>query len=112
MKKIDNQNFQLTHTTLYLYLGFIRVTSTGLDATSPHCSWHESCEYTANTKQECAEALCKASGYPVGLFVKDSNNFCTSSFTTDTIWVYELDTKVISKETSNNEAQITADCQG
>ena len=89
-----------------------RVTSTGLDATSPHCSWSVSCEYTANTKQECAEALCKASGYPLGLFVKDSNNFCTSSFTTGSIWYYDLRMKTIYSAAISVEAQITADCTG
>ena len=83
-----------------------------MDATSPHCSWYKSCEYNTNTKQECAEALCKASGYAEGLFVKDSNNFCTSSFTTGSIWVYELDRKEIIKDAAEFEAQITADCQG
>ena len=101
---------------MYFWLGAIRVTSTGLDATSPHCSWSSSCEYTAATRQDCADAICKAQGYTRGLFISVSNNFCTESFTKDSyIWVYLVDEKEIryfDVAIDYKEAQITAECTG
>ena len=49
-----------------------------MDAKSPLCSWVGNCEYNERTKNECAEALCRAQGYNGGSFVDSTNNFCTS----------------------------------
>ena len=96
----------------------VRVKSTGNDATSPHCSWWGKCEYTDDTKQECAEALCSAQGYSGGSFVEASNNFCTKGIShRGDIWVYALkmsqkNSGQILKYDTGNEAIVTADCSG
>merc|ERR1711902_237628 len=89
------------------------VKSDGLTDASPHCSWLSDCEYTEATKNECADALCKAQGFIVGKFLESSNNFCTDSFTDDSCYVYILDREnnQIEYEQWPNEAQITAECQ-
>ena len=89
----------------------IRVTSTGNDATSPHCSFAVTWQYTDDTKQECAEALCQAQGYSAGgSFVEASNNFCLYSFVNGYIWFYNLNTNQIQHKDYFAEAAITADC--
>ena len=100
-------------TTEYLNrsLGYItRVTSTGMDASSPHCSYLSTCHYDEASKLECAKALCKAKGYPGGLFVESSNDFCVESLTADSVYVYFLDTNTIQISQENAESMITADC--
>lgn len=88
--------------------------STGKSAASPHCSSLGVCEYNDATKKACANALCIAQGYPIGTFVEASNNFCTSSYTPDNVYVYRLDVKDIvfvdHLTNANREAKITADC--
>jgi hypothetical protein len=88
----------------------IRVTSTGEDAYSPHCSWTKTCQYDDASKGKCANALCKAKGYPSGSFVDSSNNFCDVSFTYDPVFVYLVDTDRIEQLNQGAEARITADC--
>jgi len=90
--------------------GMIRVTSTGEDASSPHCSWRNTCQYDDASKGKCANALCKAKGYHSGSFVDSSNNFCDVSFTSDTVFLYLVDTDRIEQLNQAAEARITADC--
>ena len=100
-------------TTEYLnqFLGYVtRVTSTGRDTSSPHCSYSSTCHYDEASKLECANALCKAKGYPGGLFVESSNDFCVRSLTADSVYVYLLDTNSIQISQNNAESRITADC--
>ena len=100
-------------TTEYLnqFLGYVtRVTSTGRDTSSPHCSYSSTCHYDEASKLECAHALCKAKGYPGGLFVESSNDFCVRSLTADSVYVYLLDTHTIQISQNNAESRITADC--
>ena len=78
---------------------------------SPHCSWANDCEYTAATKNECADALCKAQGFYGGKFLSASNNFCTKSFTSSSCYVYRLDIGDIEFHGYKYEASITAECQ-
>ena len=92
------------------FLGFIRVTSTGEDASSPHCSWSDSCQYDDASKGKCANALCQAKGYLSGSFVNSSNNFCNVSFTSDSVFLYMVDTNITEQGSYNAEASITADC--
>ena len=96
-----------------------RVTSSGEDSLSPHCSWFGKCEYNDHTKQECAEALCIAQGYTTGIFQDASNNFCTTGIAhSGKIWVYGLSMSTwgstysgeILHYDTNKEAIITADC--
>ena len=91
------------------------VTSDGRNKTSPHCSWWNKCEFTSATKQECATALCKAQGFSDGAFISASNNFCQTSLTSDSIYVYALKMSTnnsgnIVLFNTNKEASITADC--
>ena len=91
------------------------VTSTGLNATSPHCSSFSNCAYTDATKQECAKNLCLANGYNRGAFKSSSNDFCTTSLTESSIWVYALQLSSeyagrIVKHATRSESQITAAC--
>lgn len=102
----DDLNF----TRMNYFLGIIRVTSTGEDASSPHCSWKLTCQYNGASKGKCANALCKAKGYPGGSFVDSSNNFCDVSFTSDTVFVYMVDANRIEQVRYPSEARITADC--
>ena len=99
-----------------------RVTSSGKDKTSPHCSYFGKCEFNDHTKQECAEALCKAQGYSTGTFVKTSNNFCTTGIHhSGKIWVYSLKMSRVCwgeaysgevlRYNTGKEAIITADCK-
>ena len=87
------------------------VISDGLTKSSPHCSFDDSeCEYTTATKNECADALCKAQGYVGGSFQASSNNFCTESYTEEKCYVYLLDNGNIEYGGTTNEARITAEC--
>ena len=99
----------ILHTTICLSQ-IVRVTSTGLVAASPHCSSYGTCEYTDATKHECARALCNAQGYSAGSFVKASNNFCNSSYTSLYSYVYRLDFNSVAHRNYDAEAMITADC--
>lgn len=90
--------------------GFIRVTSTGENASSPHCSWESTCQYDDASKGKCANALCQAKGYLSGSFVNSSNNFCNVSFTSDSVFLYMVDTNITEQGSYNAEASITADC--
>jgi len=96
---------------IFIFIDTVIVKSDGLTDASPHCSWLSDCEYTEATKNECADALCKAQGFIVGKFLESSNNFCTDSFTDDSCYVYILENNQIEYEQWPNEAQITAECQ-
>jgi len=87
------------------------VTSTGLTASSPHCSWNSVCTWDAATQESCAVALCQAQGYTTGAFVEASNDMCATSFTSDQVWMYVHDTSAITFGNYQKEAQITASCE-
>ena len=92
------------------FLVIIRVTSTGDDASSPHCSWYSTCQYDDASKSKCANALCKAKGYHSGSFVDSSNDFCDVSLTSDAVFVYLVDKDRIEQLNLPAQARITADC--
>lgn len=85
------------------------ITSDGSKA-RPTCSWYRSCSWTTSSQQDCAEALCEASGYDDGTFVSASNNMCTSSVYSGSHWVYLWDTGELGYYGLRNEALITAKC--
>ena len=96
-----------------------RVTSSGNDDSSPHCSFvgqPENCDYTHITKQECAKALCHAQGYSHGYFASSSNDFCIDDTHTGQTWIYFVAASRpgYSGRTLNKDLQkkatITADC--
>ena len=70
----------------------------------------KSCEYNDATMQECGRALCKSQVYASPVFVRSSNNFCNSSYTTEISYAYRLDLGVIQYGEFENEAKITAGC--
>ena len=88
-----------------------RVTSTGRK-NKPHCSSSHECEFNDDSKKKCAEALCKAQNFMAATFHSSSNNFCTTSFSNTTQWVYLYDTDVTGHQTNGNlsEAMIVAYC--
>ena len=59
---------------------------------------------------KCANILCQAKGFPSGLFIEASNNFCEDSFTSEAVYVYILDKDIIQEENRDAEARITAGC--
>ena len=95
-----------------MFSDFLRITSTGKDASSPHCSWRNTCEFDGESKQKCAVYLCKAQGFNAASFVESSNNFCTSSYSSEKAWVYRYDTNDVREEPVGRyfEASITANC--
>ena len=95
-----------------MFSDFLRITSTGKDASSPHCSWKHTCEFDGESKEKCAVYSCKAQGFNAGSFVESSNNFCTSSYSSEKAWVYRYDTNDIFEEPVGRyfEASITANC--
>ena len=104
-----------------MFSDFLRITSTGKDASSPHCSWRNTCEFDGESKLKCAVYLCKAQGFNAASFVESSNNFCTSSYSSEKAWVYRYDTNEVKEEPFGrtlvnalwltNEASITANCR-
>ena len=68
------------------------------------------CEYNDATRLECSRALCDGMGYFGGTFVDASNNFCTSQYTSGSVYKYNVDSKAVEKDTYGNNAMITADC--
>ena len=96
---------------IFLLKDTVIIISDGLTDESPHCSYHNDCEYTEATKNECADALCKAKGFTGGKYLDFSNNFCTESFTDHSCYVYAVDENNIQYSYWPNEAQITAECQ-
>ena len=95
-----------------MHLEFKRVTSTGESEMEPHCSSSSNCQFSAKTKQKCAEALCKAQGFNSGIFLEISNNFCNTSYSSRKGWayLYDIDRKGLQTSGSFPEAMITADC--
>ena len=95
-----------------MHLEFKRVTSTGESEMEPHCSSSSNCQFSAKTKQKCAEALCKAQGFNSGIFLEISNNFCNTSYSSRRGWVYLYDMDQKGEQTSGSlpEAKITAHC--
>ena len=93
-------------------LEFTVVSSTGESETKPHCSSSSNCTFNAESKQKCAEALCKAQGFNSGMFLESSNNFCTNNYSSRKGWVYLYDMDQIGEQTSGSlpEAMITARC--
>ena len=93
-------------------LEFTVVSSTGESETKPHCSSSSNCTFNAESKQKCAEALCKARGFNSGMFLESSNNFCTNNYSSRKGWVYLYDMDQIGEQTSGSlpEAMITARC--
>ena len=93
-------------------LEFTVVSSTGESETKPHCSSSSNCTFNAESKQKCAEALCKAQGFNSGMFLQSSNNFCTNNYSSRKGWVYLYDMDQIGEQTSGSlpEAMITARC--
>ena len=98
-----------THNT---NLEFTVVSSTGESETKPHCISSSNCTFNAESKQKCAEALCKAQGFNSGMFLQSSNNFCTNNYSSRKGWVYLYDMDQIGEQTSGSlpEARITARC--
>ena len=95
---------------LYFVISGVILASHGYSADSPHCSWAFTCEYTDATKQECATALCRAQGYGRATFISASNDYCTSSFTSEKSYNYQVDTGKIEYNIKGSEAQVTAMC--
>ena len=99
-----------------MFSDFLRITSTGKDASSPHCSWRNTCEFDGESKQKCAVYLCKAQGFNAASFVESSNNFCTSTkaqfLYSEKAWLYRYDTNEVNEEPVGRyfEASITANC--
>jgi len=90
------------------------ITSNGT-AKRPHCSWNRWCKWTAATKENCAQGLCKASGYKNGKFVKASNDMCKKSFVRGQAHFYCVKKNLkgmgkVVKGGHSNDAQITAKC--
>ena len=94
-----------------LRLGFTRVSSTG-EKNKPHCSSSRDCKFDAESKQQCAKALCDGLGFSGSNFVSSSNNFCTDSFSEETQWVYLYDTDRTGLQTNGTflESKIVANC--
>ena len=78
----------------------------------PYCSWNGACENTPENDQECAEALCQASGYASGTFISKSNDYCNSSVETGQNWYWEIDVDQYVFAGKKKEAIITAKCTG
>lgn len=87
-----------------------RISSDGTEE-RPHCSWYSSCTWDSHSQADCANALCKASGYMSGSFVSASNNMCTSGNVTGSAVYYEIDTGNTLMLDKKCDARITADCQ-
>uniref|UniRef100_A0A0G4HQW7 Peptidase S1 domain-containing protein n=1 Tax=Chromera velia CCMP2878 TaxID=1169474 RepID=A0A0G4HQW7_9ALVE len=89
--------------------GPVDITSDG-SSMRPHCSWHNECEWTEKSQQECAHALCEASGYSSGVFISASNDPCKDAHTDQRVYFWIMDADVKGRERVGRNAQITATC--
>ena len=66
-------------------------------------------EFTTETKQRCANALCVAQGYASGEFLESSENFCERSLSRNT-WGFDLGTNNIKNVDGPNGNHFSAKC--
>lgn len=106
------------------------VVSTGFEG-APLCSWNSTCTWLVTakglldlaeptplpvkfrddaTKAKCATALCTKAGFESGTFLSASNDMCTESATSDSVFSYIADTETHESGTRDKAAFITAAC--
>jgi hypothetical protein len=77
----------------------------------PHCSWGSTCTWDQNSMDSCAKHLCKASGFSSGKFISATNNMCTTSMTSSSMFYVDYVSGEVKNGSTSNEAGIVADCQ-
>ena len=87
----------------------VRVKSNGTREL-PYCTWNSTCVNDAATQNECAQKICEASGFKKGVFVSQSNNMCTSSAVSGSVWHWVTDQNEYKLGDYSDESAIEADC--
>ena len=77
----------------------------------PYCSWAGSCEWGDAMKDECADALCAASGYESGTFIDSDVDACEESSTSEEVWMWITDEEEYRFGAYWGESVITAECE-
>ena len=95
--------------------GPVTLTSDGTEEL-PWCSWSYTCEWDDAMKEECAAALCAASGYETGTFISSDVDPCTTSTSDELGWMYSVDEDDYILETGSDgsawkESVVTAECE-
>jgi len=52
----------------------------------PYCSLNSKCKWNAEAKAACAKKMCQLNGFKKGKFIWASNNMCTVSATSKSVW--------------------------
>lgn len=87
----------------------------GYSSRNPTCSYRNSCSWTAAEQEECASAICLASGFDGGRFIFSSGNPCSDTFTagdngTGIGWNWKMDENKIALTSPITDAGIVAEC--